>query len=73
MGMQGLVMCGWPHSVLMPGQPRKKDAKTKGIADLTLGDWCRLHAALIDKEISVGKPIARLNAVHGLIHADDIG
>ena len=48
-------MRGWPHSVLMPGQPRKKDAKTKGIADLTLGDRRRLHAALIDKEISVGK------------------
>ena len=55
MGTQGLVIHGWPHAVLMPGQPRKKDAKTKGIADLSLGDWRRLHAALMDKEISVEK------------------
>ena len=55
MGAQGLVMQGWPHSVLMPGQLCKNNARTKGMADLGLADHHRLHAALIDEEISVTK------------------
>jgi len=55
MGAQGLVMRGWPHSVLMPGQLRKNNARTKGMADLGLAYRRHLHAMLIDKEISVTK------------------
>ena len=41
--------------MLMPGQLRKNNARTKGIADLGLADRCRLHTALMDEEISVTK------------------
>ena len=39
----------------MPGQLRKNNARTKGIADLSLADQHHLHAALTDEEISVTK------------------
>jgi len=55
LGYQGLVIRGWPYPVLMPGQLRKSNARTKGIADLSLAERRRLHAALTDEEISVTK------------------
>ena len=55
LGNQGLVIRGWPHSVLMPGQLRKPNARTKGIADLSFADRRRLHAALTSQEISAEK------------------
>jgi len=39
----------------MPGQLHKNNARTKGMADLGLADRRRLHAALIDEEISMTK------------------
>ncbi|KIM51888.1 hypothetical protein SCLCIDRAFT_142305, partial [Scleroderma citrinum Foug A] len=51
----GLVVCGWPYPVLMPGQPCKSNMRTKGIADLSHADRCHLHTALTDGEISVTK------------------
>jgi len=41
--------------VLMPSQLCKNNARTKGIADLSLADRRRLHAMLTDEEISVTK------------------
>ena len=35
----GLIMTGWPDSVLMPGQLRHQGAKMKGVVDLTNADW----------------------------------
>jgi len=55
LGTQGLVIRGWPYPVLMCGQLCKSNARTKGIADLSLSDRRRLHAALTDEEISVTK------------------
>ena len=55
LGGQGLVLRGWPHQVLMPGQPRKHNARTKGIADLGLANQRRLYDALTEQEITVMK------------------
>ncbi|KIM68035.1 hypothetical protein SCLCIDRAFT_106178, partial [Scleroderma citrinum Foug A] len=51
----GLVIQGWPYPVLMPCQLHKNNVRTKGIANLSLADRRRLHAALINEEISVTK------------------
>lgn len=36
--LHGLIMTGWPDSVLMPGQLHHRGAKMKGVVDLTNAD-----------------------------------
>lgn len=48
-------MKGWPDGVLMPGQLRHPNARTKGITDLGKGDRRRLQQALVNGELAVIK------------------
>ena len=50
---QGLVMQGWPCSVLMPGEWRSNTSKAKDITILKVPEQHTLHDSLYNKEITV--------------------
>lgn len=50
---QGLVMWGWPASVLMPGEPHTSTAQIKGITVLKKGEQCALYNTFENQEITI--------------------
>lgn len=50
---KSLVLEGYPHGVLMPGQSRHEGMRTKGINDLTLAEKRQLLSAIKGKRLTI--------------------
>ncbi|KAG9309295.1 hypothetical protein JVU11DRAFT_10782 [Chiua virens] len=50
---KSLVLEGYPHGVLMPGQSRHEGMRTKGINDLTLAEKRQLWSAIKGKRLTI--------------------
>ncbi|KAG1718270.1 uncharacterized protein EDB91DRAFT_1258701 [Suillus paluster] len=67
---RGCILQNYPENILMPGEKRPTLAKSKGISDLSLDEWCVLADAL-QRDVLTIKSVTTLNACKNLMLSRD--
>lgn len=68
-GEQGLVMCGWHSSALMPGELQSKQSRAKGITTLKVNERRDIYHTLENDEIIIIKVEGKLQLSKSSLHS----